>query len=772
MPGIYHKLETHNLPDKIVWSTCNVNCGSRCPVRLHVKNGSVVRVETDITDDDSSGTQQIRACLRGRGLRKWIYSPERLLYPMQRTGKRGEGKFARITWDQAFDLIASKLKHIIDRYGNEAVYRHYGTGNLGGVVSHQNQIERLMNVLGGKLNYYNSYSTAQIHQAMTYLYGKTGTGNYISDIINSKLVVLFGNNPAETRMSGGGTVRDLVLAKKQSQAKVIVIDPLHTDTVTGFADEWIPIRPGTDAALVAGLAHVLILNDMVDNDFLNHYTRGYDQSTMPKDIPEGNSYKDYILGAGSDGISKTPEWASAITGIPAKRIVQLAYEIGSTKPVYISQGWGPQRHANGEQTARAICMLPILTGNVGIQGGNSGDREAAWGIPWPVMPVGENPVKTSIPCFLWTKAIENPTGFTALNSGLRGKKHLEVPIKFLWCFASNALINQHSDINKTRRILEDDTQCEMIVLIENVMSSSARYADILLPGTSSFEERDLAYQGYAVEMGALMVREKAIEPMGECRTLFDICTGIARHMGVEKDFTNGMDHDQWVEVMYHQCRELKPELPIDFSKALEKGLYKWPKSCNSFVGLSSFRKNPQKYPLATPSGKIEIFSQRLWEMAQTWELPEGDSIKALPEYLSTWGMPQETDTALYPLQLLGHHSKPRTHSSYGNNEWLKEASPQALWINPLDAKPRGIEHGDFVKVFNDIGATMVRVKVTPRIMPGVLSLPQGAWYKPDQEGIDQGGCINTLTSHRPSPIAKGNPQHTNLVQVVKEKSNP
>ena len=757
------------MPDKIVWSTCNVNCGSRCPVRLHVKNGIVVRVETDHTKEDALGTQQIRACLRGRGIRKWIYSPERLLYPMKRIGKRGEGKFVRITWNQAFDLIASKLKHIIDQYGNEAIYRNYGTGNLGGVVSHHNQIEKLMNVLGGKLNYHNSYSTAQIFQAMTYLYGKNNTGNYISDIVNSKLVVLFGNNTAETRMSGGGTIRDLVLAKKHSKAKVIVIDPLYTDTAAGFADEWIPLRPGTDAALAAGLAHVLIMNDRVDHDFLNRYTLGYDTSSLPKDIPKGCSYKDYILGFGEDKTPKTPEWAAAITGIPAKRIIKLAYEIGSIKPVYIAQGWGPQRHANGEQTARAICMLPILTGNVGLKGGNSGDREAAFGIDWPEIPVGQNPVKTSIPCFLWTKAIENHRDFTALNSGLREKQQLEVPIKFLWCFASNALINQHSDINHTHEILQDESKCEMIVLIENVMSTSAKYADILLPGTCSFEERDLAYQGYAVEMGVLMIREKAIEPMGECLTLFDICAGIAKKMGKEKEFTNGLDHDQWVEEMYHQCRKIKPQLPVDFSKALEKGIYKWPRSGKLFSGLASFRKNPEKYPLATPSGKIEIFSGLLWKMAQTWQLPEGDSIRALPEYLPTWGIPKKTDKTLYPLQLVGHHFKQRTHSTYGNNEWLKEASPQSLWINPLDAKSRGIEHGDLVKVFNDIGATRVRAKVTPRIMPGVMSLPQGAWYKPDKKGIDQAGCINTLTSQRPTPIAKGNPQHTNLVQVVKEK---
>lgn len=769
-------MKTDHSPDhstgKTVWSTCNVNCGSRCPVRLHVKNGVVVRVETDHTDDNCPGTHQIRACLRGRGIRKWIYSPERLLHPMKRAGKRGEGKFIPITWDQAFDEIAGKLGGIIERYGNEAVFRHYGTGNLGGVVSSRDQIDRLMNILGGQLNLYNSYSTAQIQHAMTYLYGQINTGNYISDIVNSSLVVLFGNNPAETRMSGGGIVRDLVMAKKKSRVKVIVIDPLYTDTATGFGDEWIPIRPGTDAALAAGIAHVLITGDRVDHDFLSRYCLGYDASTMPEGIPEGNSYKDYILGSGLDGTPKTPEWAAAITGIPGERIVQLAHEIGSAKPVYIAQGWGPQRHANGEQAARAICMLSILTGNVGVKGGNSGDREASHGIDWPGIPVGHNPVKTAIPCFLWTRAIENPKGFTDLNSGLRGKKNLEVPIKFLWCFASNALINQHSDINHTRHILKDDSQCEMIVLIENVMTASALYADIILPGTSSFEERDLSYQGYAVDMGVLMLREKAIAPLGECRTIFDICAGIARRMGVEKEFTNGLDHDQWVELMYHECRKLKPELPENFSMALDTGLFKWPRCKASLTGLAAFRKNPEKYPLPTPSGRIEIFSPRLWDMALTWELPEGDAIKALPEYLSTWGMPGAEDAFVYPLQLIGHHFKQRTHSTYGNNEWLKEASPQALWINPMDAGPRGISHGDVVNVFNDIGATRVRAKVTARIMPGVLSLPQGAWYRANQEGIDQEGSINILTSQRPSPIAKGNPQHTNLVQVVRERIKP
>ncbi|MEW6666690.1 MAG: DMSO/selenate family reductase complex A subunit [Thermodesulfobacteriota bacterium] len=753
--------------ERIVWSCCNVNCGSRCPLRVHVKEGKVIRVKPDNTGEDSPGVHEIRACLRGRALRKWVYSPERLLYPLKRVGKRGEGSFERISWDEALDSISEKLRQVIDAYGNEAVFRLYGTGNLGGVVSGREQIDRLMNLLGGQLSHYNSYSTAQITHGMHYTYGTHDCGNPLTDIVNSRLVVFFGNDPAETRMSGGGSIRDLVVSKQKGGVRTIVIDPRYTDTAACFSDEWIPIRPGTDAALVSGLAYVLVVENLVDQRFLDRYCVGYDQTTMPEGIPPGHSYKDYILGGGPDGIAKTPEWASRITGIPAERIQQLAREIGTAKPAYIAQGWGPQRHANGEQSARAICMLPILTGNVGIQGGNSGGREAPYGIAFPRIPTGTNPVSASIPCFLWTKAISDHENFTDSSDGLMGKPRLETPIKFLWSFASNTLVNQHSDIGRTHRILADEGLCELIVLIDNVMTASARYADIVLPGSSCFEESDLSYQGYAVEMGALILRQQAIEPLGECRTLYDICAGIARRMGVEQGFTEGRTHDQWVEYMYHQCRKVRPDLPADYGDAVAMGLFKWKREGRPKVGLQAFRENPDESPLSTPSGKIEVFSRRLWDLAGSWKLPEGDVISALPEYHATWGMPGDIGSREYPLQLVGHHCKQRTHSSYGNNPWLQEASPHSLWINPLDAGPRGIVHGDIVRVYNQIGRTEVRAKVTPRIMPGVLSLPQGAWYAPDENGLDKNGCINTLTSQRPSPLAKGNPQHTNLVEVEK-----
>jgi DmsA/YnfE family anaerobic dimethyl sulfoxide reductase A subunit len=755
--------------EKVVWSTCNVNCGSRCPVRVTVKSGKIIKISAENHGDDIHGQHDIRACLRGRALRQWHTSSERLTHPLKRTGPRGSGQFSVISWDEALDTIATELGRIIARYGNAAVYRNYGSGNLGGVVSSYRVLDRLMNCLGGRLEYYNSYSTAQITHAMQYTYGQSDTGNHLSDITNSNLVVFFGNNPAETRMSGGGSIYDLTMLKAHHSVKTIVIDPRHTDTTACFADEWIPIRPGTDAALACALAHVMIVEKLTDEAFLQTYCQGYDAAGMPAGIPVGNSYKAYILGEGEDRIPKTPRWAATITGIPESRIAHLAREIATSKPVYIAQGWGPQRHANGEQNARAIAMLAILTGNVGIAGGNTGDREAPYGIDWPEFPTGDNPVKAAIPCFMWTRALGDPSVFTDVSCGLRGAESLEAPIKFIWNFASNMLINQHSDINRTARLLSDEKTCEMIVVIDNVMTASARFADIVLPGAAAFEERDLAYQGYAVEMGALMLSDRAVAPLVESRTLYDICTGVARRMGVEDAFTEGRDHDQWVRYMYDRCRKIKPELPEDIEHAFTTGVFKWKRPGPSKVGLADFRNNPSRRPLPTPSGKIEIFSTRLWEMSRTWELPEGDVIRALPEYVPTWGMPDDPLSSRYPLQLIGHHFKQRTHSSYGNNAWLEEAAPQMLWINPLDAKKRGVRHNDRVMVFNDIGTSIVRAKVTPRIMPGVVSLPQGAWYRAADDGIDQGGCINTLTRQRPTPIAKGNPQHTNLVDVEKVK---
>lgn len=508
---------------RIVWGACSVNCGSRCALRLHVRDDEVVYVETDNTGDDRYGDHQVRACLRGRSIRRRINHPDRLNYPMKRVGKRGEGKFVRISWQEALDTLADRLKSVVAQYGNEAVYINYSSGIVGGNITRSSPsaspVARLMNCYGGSLNQYGTYSTAQIACAMPYTYG-SNDGNSTSDIENSKLVVMFGNNPAETRMSGGGITWYLEQARERSNARMIVIDPRYTDTAAGREDEWIPIRPGTDAALVAGIAWVLINEDLVDQPFLDKYCVGYDEKTLPAGAPANGHYKAYILGEGDDGIAKTPQWASRITGIPTERIIKLAREIGMSKPAYICQGWGPQRQANGELTARAIAMLPILTGNVGINGGNSGARESTYTITIERLPVLENPVKTAISCFTWTDAIARGPEMTASRDGVRGKEKLDVPIKFLWNYAGNTIINQHSDINKTHEILQDESKCETIVVIDNFMTSSAKYADLLLPDLMTVEQEDIIPNDYAGNMGYLIFY--SARHLGEVRTQADL----------------------------------------------------------------------------------------------------------------------------------------------------------------------------------------------------------------------------------------------------------
>jgi anaerobic dimethyl sulfoxide reductase subunit A len=755
---------------KLVWNSCMVNCGCRCPLLLHVQDDQIVRVESDMLGNDAYGEHQIRACLRGRSIRQRVYNADRLKYPMKRVGKRGSGEFVRISWEEAFDTIAGELKRIKETYGNESIYIQYATGTLGGVIAKSwppgsSPIARLMNCYGGYLNHYGTYSTAQIAAAMPYTFG-TGAGNAIDDVANTKLVVFFGNNPAETRMGGGSVIYHLQQAKKLSNAKIIMIDPRYCDTTVTVADEWIPIRPGTDAALVNGLAYVMITENLHDQEFLDKYCVGFDEDHMPEGIPAGHSYRAYILGLGADRTPKTPAWASEITGIPQATIIRLAREIAMTKPAYIAQGWGSQRHANGEQSVRAIAMLPILTGNVGVAGGNTGAREGGFSISLAPFPTLENPVKTSISVFMWTDAIERGPEMTALRDGIRGKDKLDMPIKFIWNYAGNTMVNQHSDVNRTLKLLEDDTLCEMIVVIENHMTSSAMVADILLPDLTNFEQDDFATQGSAGNMGYAIFASKAIEPMFECRSVYEICTEVAKRLGIEQEFTEGRTQEQWLRHLHALTKENNPDFP-DFETFRAMGIYKVKNPGAPSVAHKAFRDDPEANPLRTPSGKVEIFSERLWELGRTWQLPQGDVITGLPEYVSTWEDHQDPLRSQYPLQMIGHHYKQRTHSTYGNVEWLQEAAPQEVWINSNDARERGIALGDKVRIFNRRGEIILPAKVTPRIMPGVISIPQGAWYKPDKQGVDHGGCVNVLTSWRPSPLAKGNPQHTNLVQVEK-----
>lgn len=411
-------------------------------------------------------------------------------------------------------------------------------------------------------------------------------------------------------------------------------------------------------------------------------------------------------------------------------------------------------------------MLPILTGNVGISGGNTGARESAYGIPFVRMPTLTNPVQASIPMFLWTDAILRGPEMTATTDGIQGVEKLSAPIKVIWNYASNCLINQHAEINRTHEILQDESKCELIITIDNHMTSTAKYSDILLPDCMTSEQMDFCLDAYVANMNYVIFADQVVKPSFECRNIYDMLSDLAEKLGVKEQFTEGRTQEQWLRHIYEQSRQKLPELPT-FEEFRQQGIFKKVDPKGFFIAYKDFRENPEANPLKTPSGKIEIYSSRLAEIARTWKLEKDEVIHPLPIHTDSFEHYGDPLVQKYPLQLSGFHYKARTHSTYGNVDVIKEANPQEIWINPIDAQTRGIQNGELVRIFNDRGEVRINAKVTPRIIPGVVALSEGAWYAPDKNGVDYSGCINVLTTQRPSPLAKGNPQHSNLVQIEK-----
>ena len=756
--------------DQISWSQCNVNCGGNCVFQWHSQDGKIVYMESDNTGDVDL---QARACLRGRSMRRWINSPDRLTKPMKRVGKRGEGKFEEISWDEAIDTIASELKRVIDTYGNEAIYVNYATG-MYSTTGKQPGL-RLLGLLGGYINQAYDYSTHMLQVALPFMYGSkcspydnVHASSFSEAERASDLVVMFGNSPAETRMGGANAVWDFAKVRESVTGrggKIVNIDYRMNESCSGHPDEWLPIRPGTDAALASAIAHEWIANDQVDKGFLDEYCVGYDEDTMPESAKGQNkSYKDYIMGTGYDMVEKTPEWAAPICGISADRIRELASEIGEAKPLYVVQGWGPQRRSNGELNCWSIMMLPLLTGQVGLPGTSNGCREGSFSISLTSLPAGDNPIKAKIPVFLFTEAIDHGTEMTALNSAVTGADKLNQNIKCMLNYAGNCLTNQHGDINYAHDILADESKCEFIVVWETAMTDSAKYADILLPDLFRFEQ--VSQIGTGGDNAYMISGQPCTTPKFERKTLYDALTLIADKMGVKEQFTEGKTQEEWIKELYEAGAKADGNMPT-WDEIKAQGVYKRP--LEPAIGLVDFRTDPVKNPLSTPSGKIEIYSEQLAEIAATWELEEGDVINPIPVFTPGFqGYGSVTDE--YPLYCTGFHHKSRTHSSFGFIPELEQVARQQLWINPADAESRGIASGDTVAVKSPAGEIRIEALVTSRIIPGTIGIPQGAWHKADMNGdrVDEGACVNTLTTYRPTPLAKGNgPAHSIIAQITK-----
>ena len=735
---------------RIIHTTGRTNCGGRCVLHVHVKDGEILRITTE-TSQDTEGVP-LCACARGLNSHKTFLGEDRLKYPMKRVGKRGEGKFQRISWTEAIDAIAREWVRIRDAYGPGSRYVNYATG-IDGVIQGADLARRLLNLDGGHLAYYNSYSSACISQATKLMYGTTESGSSLDTLLHSRLIILWGHNPAETKFDCE-TMYWLRKARSQG-TPVIVIDPRRNDTVKALDAEWVPIRPATDSALADAMAYVISEAGLCDWDFLNRCCVGFDKASMPAGIDSSECYLSYLLGE-KDGIPKTPEWAEPITGIPAETIRSLAMRYARSKPAALIQGYGAQRHAYGEQSARGAILLACMTGNVGIPGGWASGSADFSRHRTPVFPVPMNPYPGRIPVYLWTEAVLRGHEMEALD-GVTGMPKLDSDIKMILNLGGNCLVNQHGDINRTRDILSDPSKVEFIVCSDLFLTASAMYADILLPGVSLFECENMTVPWkYGDFLGYC---NQAIEPLYEGRFEYDWLSEVADRLGLKETFTEGRSVRNWLEYLYQDLRRFEPELP-DFDTFRETGIYHYRKN-PPVVGFQAQRENPAAHPFPTPSGKIEIFSETVYRTKYRSFFP------AIPRYVEPAEGASDPLTKKYPLQLIGWHTKRRCHSIHDQNPVLRQLDPQRLWIHPDDAARRGIHDGESVLVWNDRGKLLVPAFITTDIMPGVTALSEGAWYQPDEDGVDHGGSINVLTSLEPTPYARGNAQHTNLVQVIK-----
>ncbi len=412
-------------------------------------------------------------------------------------------------------------------------------------------------------------------------------------------------------------------------------------------------------------------------------------------------------------------------------------------------------------------MLPVLTGQIGLAGTNTGQREAE--PPTYLVgkiPAGDNPVEVTIPCFQWLNAVDHGKEMTSLNAGLKGADELGTDIKFIWNYAGNCITNQHGDINYTHDVLSDESKCEFILVWDTVMTDSAKYADILLPDAMRAEQLNMQTQGYSEYYTSVVVGGPAQEPAFENRSSYDVMADIAERFGKREEFTEGRTHDEWVQHLYEEGASADPDMP-SWEEIQEQGIYK--RALEPAIGLQDFREDPVGNPLETPSGKIEIYSEQLAEIAATWELRDDEIISPIPVFTpgpDGYGSTNEE----FPLYCCGFHHKSRTHSSFGFIPELEQVARQQIWINPADAETRGISDGDLCSVKSAAGEVRIEARVTPRIIPGTVGFPQGAWHKASMDGdrVDEGGCVNTLTTYRPTPLAKGNgPAHSMVVEVTK-----
>ncbi|MBU2552740.1 MAG: molybdopterin-dependent oxidoreductase [Proteobacteria bacterium] len=726
---------------RIVRTTSAFNCGGRCPLRLHVRDNVIIRIE----GDDAAEPDQLRTCLRCRAYRKHVHHPDRLLQPQKRVGPRGEGRFEPISWEEALEIAAGELERVKETYGSASILLAVSGGYLGSLHEGARATGRLLSLFGGYTTHYGNVSSEGPIWAATTQLGTPLTGHSRDDLLNARLILLWGYDPARV-ITGTNTMYELVRAR-EAGARIVSIDPRYHDSAAVLAHEWLPVHPGTDTAVMAAMAWVMIEEGLCDFEFLDRYTIGFDR------------FRDYVLGL-EDKTAKTPRWAAELSGAPADRITALARAYATIKPAALMDAHGPARSAMGEQFSRMAITLAAMTGNIGRSGGGVGG--AFMNLPFghmyaaPMIPGVRNPVEAGGPSLRGSldlnlrlqKRIHTNRIFDAILEGTRGGYPAD--IRLAW-FLGNNFLNQLGNTNKAARALK---QLEFMIVSELFLTPTARFADLIFPVTSAAERNDLT-RGWPSGLYYTAVN-RAIEPLGACRSDLEIAMALAAKLGLEEFGT--FDEEDWLRTFVEKNPETATPIP-DSGAFRRKGIHRL-QPAGPHVAFKAQIEDPDRNPFPTPSGKIEIYSERVAAM-------NDPACPPIPKYLPTPEDRLDPASKSYPLQLVSPHPSNRVHSDMQKIDWLVEADPHRIWINPADARTRGIAEGDAVLAFNDRGRLSIPARVTERIMPGVVCIFEGAWFDPDENGLDRGGNPNVLT---PDTYTRGGASIFNTTRVQVQKA--
>lgn len=734
--------------------------------RIEVSNGRVAALHPLADDPDPSSI--------GDGIVDVLDGPTRITEPMirrtwleegpgARTERRGADEFVAVSWSTAFDRVAAELDRVRTEHGNEAIYAgSYGWASAGRFHHAQSQLKRFLNCIGGFTRSVNSYSFASGEVVVPHVLGDdlrafAYAGPTWPDIAEeAELVVAFGGVPLKNgQISQGGVARHVQRAgienARRRGVEFVNVSPIRRDTVASVDAQWIAPRPSTDAAFLLALAHVLVVEDLVDRDFVDRFTVGY------------GIFEAYLRGA-RDGTPKSPEWAAQICDIDATTIRDLAVRMARSKTL-LSLSWSLTRQQHGEQTYWAGIALAAMLGEIGLAGRGlvfglsamNSVGEQRMHIPAAALPQGDNPVDAFIPVARIADMLLNPGATFAYDGG----RYTYPDVRLVYWAGGNPF-HHHQDLNK---LVEAWRRAETIIVHDWCWNATVRHADIVLPCTTTLERSDLALTRNA---GMVAMMDRAIDPVGSALDDHDIFRGIADRMGVGQEFTDGRTTDEWISWLYEQTRAASADVgvslpPLEHLRSL--GVYEAPMTEDDADPLARFRRSPGEHPLGTPSGRIELFS----------EVVAGFGLDEAPGH-AAWNVPSEWlegQTGGSTLHVITNQPWTKLHSQLDHGKYSRAAKIdgcEPVSIHPDDAAARGIGHHDVVRVFNERGACFAAAVIDDALRPGVVQMATGAWYDPVEPGVIGSPCKhgnpNVFTADvGTSRLAQGCSAHTCLVEI-------